>query len=158
MIENTNSEAKILTNNAKNMQSSMIAVDKTLNASIEAARAGEAGKGFSVVAEQIQELAEQSTNSSEDIASVLSNLNSNSNNSVNTMKKVRNVINKQSKDIEKTKEIFNSDYAKEFFDVDYINTLLDEHHKGNAANGKKIYVIFVFLTWYKRFFIDEVNS
>ena len=56
------------------------------------------------------------------------------------------------------KEIFNSDYAKEFFDVDYINTLLDEHHKGNAANGKKIYVIFVFLTWYKRFFIDEVNS
>ena len=98
MIENTNSEAKILTNNAKNMQSSMIAVDKTLNASIEAARAGEAGKGFSVVAEQIQELAEQSTNSSEDIASVLSNLNSNSNNSVNTMKKVRNVINKQSKD------------------------------------------------------------
>jgi asparagine synthase (glutamine-hydrolysing) len=56
------------------------------------------------------------------------------------------------------KQTFNSEYAKEFFDIDYINNLLEEHYNGNAANGKKIYVIYIFLIWYKRFFIDEVNN
>jgi len=65
---------------------------------------------------------------------------------------------KEEKYYNRIKEIFNSDYAKKIFDVDYINNLLEEHHNGNAANGKKIYVIYVFLIWYKRFFIDEVNN
>ncbi len=54
------------------------------------------------------------------------------------------------------KESFNSDYAKEFFDITYINKLLDDQHQGLAFNGRKVYVIYTFLVWYKRFFIDEV--
>ncbi len=63
---------------------------------------------------------------------------------------------KEDKYYERIKETFNSNYAKEFFDIQYINKLLDDQHKGKAFNGKKIYVIYVFLTWYKRFFIDEI--
>ncbi len=62
---------------------------------------------------------------------------------------------KEDKYYNKVKAAFNSDIAKEFFDIEYINRLLDEQHEGKAANGKKIYVIYTFLTWYKRFFVDE---
>ena len=55
------------------------------------------------------------------------------------------------------KELFESDFAGEFFDRDKINRMLDNHYSGTAKNGKKIYVIFSFLIWYKRFFIDEVQ-
>lgn len=53
------------------------------------------------------------------------------------------------------KEYFTSDYAAEFFEVDKIVSLLDEHYHGKANNGRKIWTVFTFLTWYKRFFIDE---
>ena len=54
------------------------------------------------------------------------------------------------------KELFNADFAAEFFDTEKINKMLDNHHNGTEKNGKKIYVIFSFLIWYKRFFVDEV--
>ncbi len=53
------------------------------------------------------------------------------------------------------KETFNADYAKEFFDISKINKLLDDHYNQKASNGKKIYTVFTFLIWYKRFFLDE---
>lgn len=53
------------------------------------------------------------------------------------------------------KKEFNSDIAKEFFDVEYINKLLEDQHLGVAFNGKKVYTIFTFLIWYRRFFIEE---
>lgn len=53
------------------------------------------------------------------------------------------------------KEYFVSDYASEFFEVDKIMCLLDDHYQGKANNGRKIWTVFTFLTWYKRFFIDE---
>ena len=53
------------------------------------------------------------------------------------------------------KETFNSEEAKEFFDIDGINKLLDDQYHEKAVNGKKIYTIYTFLIWYKRFFIDE---
>ena len=53
------------------------------------------------------------------------------------------------------KELFTSDFAAEFFDTEKINRMLDNHHNGTAKNGKKIYVIYTFLIWYKRFFITE---
>lgn len=53
------------------------------------------------------------------------------------------------------KEYFTADYAKEFFEVDKINALLEEHYQGKANNGRKIWTVFTFLVWYKRFFVDE---
>lgn len=64
---------------------------------------------------------------------------------------------KEDKYYKMVKELFTSDFAAEFFDTDKINRMLDNHHNGTQKNGKKIYVIFSFLIWYKRFFIDEVQ-
>ena len=63
---------------------------------------------------------------------------------------------KEEKYYKKVKELFGSDFASEFFDTQKINRMLDDHHSGAAKNGKKIYVIYSFLIWYKRFFINEV--
>lgn len=53
------------------------------------------------------------------------------------------------------KEAFTSEYAKEFFDTNKIVALLDDHYHGKTNNARKIYTIYTFLVWYKRFFIDE---
>lgn len=53
------------------------------------------------------------------------------------------------------KSYFTADYAREFFDCAKINALLEEHYSGKANNGRKIWTVFTFLVWYKRFFIDE---
>jgi asparagine synthase (glutamine-hydrolysing) len=53
------------------------------------------------------------------------------------------------------KERFASDYAKEFFDTTKIMKLLDDHFNGKTNSSRKIYTIYTFLIWYKRFFIDE---
>lgn len=56
------------------------------------------------------------------------------------------------------KEYFISDYAKKFFDTDKLMAILDEHknHDDRAHDrGRKIWTVFTFLVWYKRFFIDE---
>lgn len=58
----------------------------------------------------------------------------------------------------RVKEYFTSDFAAEFFEVDKIMTLLDDHYNGKRNNGRKIWTLFTFLTWYKRFFIDETAS
>ncbi|MDL2294919.1 asparagine synthase (glutamine-hydrolyzing) [Ruminococcaceae bacterium OttesenSCG-928-D13] len=50
---------------------------------------------------------------------------------------------------------FESDYASEFFETDRLMKLLNDHFEGRANNGRKIWTVFTFLTWYKRFFIDE---
>lgn len=52
------------------------------------------------------------------------------------------------------KEMFNKDFASEFFDVKYLNKILDEHYKGKKNHCRKIWTIYVFLVWYQRFFID----
>ncbi len=53
------------------------------------------------------------------------------------------------------KGYFESDFAKEFFDTDALLRLLDEHFTEKANNQRKIWTVFTFLVWYKRFFIDE---
>ncbi len=53
------------------------------------------------------------------------------------------------------KSYFTAPYASEFFDIEKINTLLDDHYRGNANNGRKIWTVFTFLVWYERFFIKE---
>ncbi len=52
------------------------------------------------------------------------------------------------------KEYFTSDYASEFFDTEKIIALLDAHKSGRVNCQRKIWVIFTFLVWYKKFFID----
>ena len=65
---------------------------------------------------------------------------------------------KEEKYYNKVKETFNEDYANEFFNINYINKLLDDHYNDKESNGKKIYTIYTFLIWYKRFFIDEKRA
>ena len=50
---------------------------------------------------------------------------------------------------------FTSDFAAEFFDTDAIMKLLDDHKSGKAMNQRKIWTVFTFLVWYKKFFIEE---
>lgn len=53
------------------------------------------------------------------------------------------------------KEYFTAEYASIFFDSEKIIQLLDAHRDGKQNNARKIWTIFTFLVWYKRFFIDE---
>ena len=53
------------------------------------------------------------------------------------------------------KEHFTSAYAAEFFNTEKLVTLLDDHYNEKANNQRKIWTVFTFLVWYKRFFIDE---
>lgn len=50
------------------------------------------------------------------------------------------------------KESFNSDAAKEFFNIEEINKLLDEHKNGAKDNSRKIWTIYIFLVWYDVYF------
>ena len=54
------------------------------------------------------------------------------------------------------KEYFTSEYAATFFDADALLRLLDDHFHEKADHQRKIWTVFTFLVWYKRFFIDEV--
>ncbi len=56
------------------------------------------------------------------------------------------------------KEYFTSDFAKTFFDTHKLLEILDEHKNNDDRahdRGRKIWTVFTFLVWYKRFFIDE---
>ena len=53
---------------------------------------------------------------------------------------------------------FNEKYVEKFFDKDVINELLESHYKGIQNNGRKIYNIYIFLIWYKVYFIEDNNE
>lgn len=65
---------------------------------------------------------------------------------------------KEEKYYDMVKEVFNSEYASEFFDTEKIVGILDDHYNGVSNNARKIYTIYAFLIWYKRYFIDENKS
>lgn len=50
------------------------------------------------------------------------------------------------------KEMFCSDSAKKFFNVDVLISYLDEHFQNKADNSRKIWTIYVFLVWYNVYF------
>ncbi|AQQ53224.1 asparagine synthase (glutamine-hydrolyzing) [Planococcus lenghuensis] len=50
------------------------------------------------------------------------------------------------------KEAFNSAAAAEFFDQKKIIELLQDHYEQKANNARKIWTIFMFLVWYKKYF------
>lgn len=61
---------------------------------------------------------------------------------------------KEDKYQEMLKDAFNSDIAKEFFNVDYLNRLLEEQKQG-IANMQKIFTIYTFIVWYRVYFIEN---
>lgn len=50
------------------------------------------------------------------------------------------------------KTYFTSAEAEEFFSIEDIMQLLNDHYEGKANNGRKIWTIFTFLIWHKRYF------
>lgn len=54
---------------------------------------------------------------------------------------------------EKVKEAFSSDIAEEFFDTSYVLRLLKEHYDGKYDHSRKIWVIYMFIVWYRVYFI-----
>ena len=63
---------------------------------------------------------------------------------------------KEEKYVQIVRRYFESEYAAEFFDTDKIVKMLDEHASGKVNNARKIWTVFTFLVWYKRFFIDFI--
>lgn len=56
------------------------------------------------------------------------------------------------------KKYFNEDYVSKFFEQEKINKLLEDHYHNKENNGRKIYNIYIFLIWYKVYFIDNITS
>ncbi|KMY30103.1 asparagine synthase [Lysinibacillus xylanilyticus] len=52
------------------------------------------------------------------------------------------------------KEMFTTDFANEFFDTKQLVGYLDEHYEEKANRGRYIWTAYVFLVWYKQFFVD----
>ena len=52
------------------------------------------------------------------------------------------------------REAFTSDAAQEYFNVDEIVSFLDEH-KAGADRSRKIWIVYMFLMWYKIYFVDK---
>lgn len=54
----------------------------------------------------------------------------------------------------RVEEWFSGDIARRFFDVDELKRLIDEHAAG-ADRSRKIWIVLMFLLWYKIYFVDQ---
>ena len=52
----------------------------------------------------------------------------------------------------KIKSYFESSQAAQFFNTQEIMALLNDHYQGKANNARKVWTIFMFLIWYKKYF------
>lgn len=52
------------------------------------------------------------------------------------------------------KKEFEQAYVAEFFDQKTLMKLLADHRTGKRRNGRKIYTVYIFLLWYKRYFLE----
>ena len=52
------------------------------------------------------------------------------------------------------KECFESEFAERFFNTSELVRLLDEHRAGKD-NSRKIWIVYMFLMWYRIYFIDK---
>lgn len=59
---------------------------------------------------------------------------------------------KEDKYYNTVKEAFTSATANKYFNTDLLVKLLDEHRAGKADNSRKVWTIFMFLTWHKVYF------
>lgn len=62
---------------------------------------------------------------------------------------------KQDKYYNIIKDAFTDETAKKFFNTDLLVKLLDEHKALKKDNSRKVWTVYTFLVWYKRFFIEE---
>ena len=53
------------------------------------------------------------------------------------------------------KEWFTGPEAQRFFNVDELVKLLDDHKSGAADNTRKIWIVYMFLMWYRIYFVDR---
>ena len=61
---------------------------------------------------------------------------------------------RQDRYYEQVKEQFTSELAARFFDTDELVRLLDEH-KAGADRSRKIWIVSMFLLWYRIYFVDR---
>jgi len=61
---------------------------------------------------------------------------------------------KEEKYYNKVRDMFNEDFVSLFFDKKVINNLLEEHYNNKKNNGRKIYNIYIYLIWYKKYFVE----
>ena len=52
------------------------------------------------------------------------------------------------------KEWFTGDIAQQFFNTDELVRLLDEH-RYKIDRSRKIWIVYMFLMWYKIYFVDK---
>ncbi len=62
---------------------------------------------------------------------------------------------KQDKYYSIVKEAFLSDESNLFFNTDILIKMLNDHKNLKTDNSRRIWTVYTFLVWYKRFFIDE---
>ena len=53
------------------------------------------------------------------------------------------------------KEWFCGPEAQRFFNVDALVKLLDDHKAGLKDNTRKIWIAYMFLMWYRIYFVDR---
>lgn len=53
------------------------------------------------------------------------------------------------------KEMFTSEISKQFFDVEYLVKLLEQHKTEKYDNSRKIWTVFMFLLWYDEYFVKR---
>lgn len=61
---------------------------------------------------------------------------------------------KEDKYYNRVKEQFASKEAEQFFNISYLQRLLEEHKAGKHDNSRKIWTVYIFLVWYERFFAN----
>lgn len=59
---------------------------------------------------------------------------------------------KEEKYFKQVKVVFESEIASRFFNSEEIIKLLTDHYEGRANNQRKVWTIYMFLLWYKRYF------
>ena len=52
----------------------------------------------------------------------------------------------------RVKAAFTSEAAKKFFHTDELVRILDEHRAGKFDNSRKVWTLYMFLTWYDVYF------
>ena len=62
---------------------------------------------------------------------------------------------REEKYYKKVREEFEKDYVNQFFKQKALLKLLDDHFYKGKQNGRKVYIIYTFLLWYKKYFIEE---